>query len=282
MAARSGKRTGQRRDRQPVFVSDEVPLYYQLGTVLRDMILSGHFAPGEQLATEAELVEEYNVSRITVRQALKLLENEQLIRREVGRGTFVADAIQPTPALRMDGTLDDLISLGMATSVKLLELRRIEATQKDADALQIEPGETLVRCMRVRYYHREPYSLIVNLLPLEVGEGLTKSYLRKGSILQYIEQDQGIHLRDADQSVQAVLADATLAKLLDTRIGAPMLFVHRVVFSEEGQPVEHVRTYYRGDFYALSVHLTRDSERPQTSTGWALRDQQPRAGKGKK
>jgi GntR family transcriptional regulator len=258
-------------NRSSTFVSSEVPLYYQLGTLLREQIESGHFAAGDQLPTETELVESYGVSRITVRQALKSLEEEGLVRREAGRGTFVTGDIRRPKTLRMDGSLDDLITMGLATSVELLTLREVVAMEKDAAALGVAVGSPLMQCRRLRCYHKEPYSYIINRLPLSIAEKFEGHDWERGAILQSIEQRLGLHLRDADQHVRATLADASLARLLNTRIGAPILSVDRVVRTDSGEAVEHVHTDCRGDIYSLSVHLTRDPEASRRAHDWTLK-----------
>lgn len=242
---------------QAAFVSSGVPLYYQLAGVLREQILSGRFASGDRLPTEADLVAEYGVSRITVRQALASLEQEGLVRREVGRGTFVGERRPFSGTLKVEGSLDDLISIGLFTSVKLLDLRTVKATREEAAILRLPPGALLTRCARLRYWHGDPYCHIVVDLPHEIGRRLDRADF-KGSILRALEDKLGIHIRDAEQTVRASLADAALARVLHTRIGAPLLAIDRIVMRDDGTPVEHVRTHYRSDIYSFSVHLHRD------------------------
>ncbi|MEM7586274.1 MAG: GntR family transcriptional regulator [Acidobacteriota bacterium] len=240
------------------FVSGEVPLYYQLGTILREQILSGAYTLGDQLPTEAELVADYGVSRITVRQALKTLEEEKLIRREAGRGTFVTGLPGVPETIQMEDTLDDLMSMGRATSVQLLDLRRVASTRQDVETFDIDLEDQVTQCARLRCHHEIPYSYIVNRLPTEIAEGFEDKDWREGSIMRAVEKRLGLRLRVADQSIRATLADAPLAKLLGIRIGAPLLSVDRVVRTDEGRAVARVHTYYRSDIYSLNVHLTRD------------------------
>jgi GntR family transcriptional regulator len=256
--------------RTPAFASDEVPLYYQLGGVLRDQILSGRFTVGDRIPTEAELSNEYGVSRITVRQALAALEEEGLIRREPGRGTFVSEPRAFTGAMNFEGSLHDLITMAVSTSVQLLELRTVEATQQQSQLLQVPQRTPLTRCTRLRFHHETPLCYVVNLLPLEIGRRLTRSDWKRGSVLQALQR-LGHPIKDADQSVRAALADATLARHLQTRIGAPLLSVDRLVHTQDGRPVEHTHTYYRSDIYSLSVHLTHTQGTASASPSWALR-----------
>ncbi len=261
--------------RGPRFASSEVPLYYQLGTILREQILSGAYAIGDQLPTEAELVADYGVSRITVRQALKTLEDEDLVRREAGRGTFVTG--HPAgDTLQMEDTLEDLMSMGLATSVEMLDLRPVAVTPQDVETFELTPSagpardagrpsgateertRSVMQCARLRRHHETPYAYIVNRLPMEIAERFEDQDWRQGSIMQAMEQRLGLRLRVADQTIRATLADAPLARLLETRIGAPLLSVDRVVRTDDGHAVARVHTYYRSDVYSLTVHLTRD------------------------
>ncbi len=263
----------KRKKRAAQFATPEVPLYYQLGTILREQVVSGRYAPGDQLPTETQLVSAYGVSRITVRQALKALEEQGLVRREAGRGTFVTGDISAPKSLKMNGSLDDLITMGLATSVKLLDLREVAATRDDAEALGIAEGDPLMQCSRLRYYKKAPYSYIVNRLPVEIADKFEDDDWEKGAILQSIEKRLGMHLLEADQEVRASLADATLARLLDTRIGAPILSVDRVVRTDTNTAVEKVHTFYRGDIYSLNVHLTREPSRARPAQEWTLKSE---------
>jgi GntR family transcriptional regulator len=272
MTAKVSAREPRGKARGLQFVSKEVPLYYQLASLLREAISAGRYPPAARIPTEADLVHEYGLSRITVRQALRSLEEEGLIRREPGRGTFVTDRQPFTGKLALDGTLDDLISLGLSTSVKLVDIAEVTATPEDSRILEVDPGSSMTQVRRIRYFRQQPYSFIVNTLPTETGSKLSRSYLRQGSMLKFLEEELGIPLLDAEQSVSATLADAELARRLRSRIGAPLLFVDRVVRTDKGQPVMRTRSYYRSDIYSFTLHLKRDPKQASTPhTGWALK-----------
>lgn len=252
------------------FVTDAVPLYYQLESVLREKIFSGQFASQERIPTEAELAVEYGVSRITVRQALSALEEEGLVRRKAGLGTFVSELPAFSGDLKVEGSLDHLLSMGHATSIQLLDLRTVEATPQQAERLGLVRGAQLTRCERLRFYHQEPLSYIVALLPHEIGRRVRKSEWAKGTILSALER-LGYVLRDADQTVRASLADATVAGHLRTRIGAPLLSVDRLVRAADGRAVEFVHTFYRSDIYSVKVHLVRDANPVGREGTWSLK-----------
>lgn len=255
----------------PSFVDSSVPLYYQLATILRENIISGRYAIGEKLPTEAELVERYAVSRATVRGALLSLQDEGLIRREAGRGTFVSGLPEFTGTLKMDGTLNGLIAMGLATSPKLVDLQKVTVTPHQAEILGMEPGTPAIRAYRVRYYKNHPYCYIINTLPLEIGKKLSKKNWESGSILKYLQARHHIQLGDADEYVRATVADANLARWLQVRIGAPLLQVEYLIRDVEGNPVETPVIFYRSDLHAFTLRLKWSSDGPGGGEGWSLR-----------
>ncbi len=247
-----------------------VPLYYQLAGILREHIVSGKYHAGDRLPTEEALSEDYDVSRITIRQALGDLEKEGFIKREAGRGTFVSDRPMFSNTFRLEGSLGDLISMGLTTTVKVLTLATIKASASEADFLRVNLGDPLVRCTRLRLHAGTPFSYIVNHLPGDLGKQLSAEAWKKGSILRQIETELGIRMGDADQTISASLADAHLARLLKTTIGAPLLSVDRVVRSVDGRPVEHVHSYYRSDIYSFRAHLVHNPVPSATDEPWSV------------
>jgi GntR family transcriptional regulator len=246
------------------FVSKRIPLYYQLENLLREKINSGAFSPGDRLPTESDLIRQYGVSRITVRQALTALAEEGLIERRQGRGTFVAERKIKRRAFEgqthLTGSLDEIIAMGLETPVKVLEMNRIEADPHEAELLGLQPGEPVYRIKRMRIRDGKPYSLIVNYLPAEIGARFTKEELSAGSLLQMIEAKFKLRLKDAKQQITAALADPYVAGMLEVRVGSPLLSIERTVYTDEGRPVENVHVLYRTDLYSYQVYLTRDGE----------------------
>jgi len=255
---------------KPAFVSAEIPLYYQLASVLRDQILSGDFAGGDRLPTEAELVTEYGVSRITVRQALQKAEAEGLIHRQVGRGTFVAKRLPSTGTIRMEGSLDNLMSMGLKTKVKVVLLQTIRATPDLAEVFRVPLGSAVTRCIRVRFHNGTPFSHVATELPDAIARRFSRNDWN-GSILQVLDRKLKIPIREAKQSIAASLADASLARFLEIPIGSPLLNVHRVVLTDDGVPVQRVQTHYRSDIYFFSLHLSRT----HSDAEWSLSRRTP-------
>jgi len=247
------------------FASSRIPLYYQLENVLREKIASGAYAAGEKLPTEIELIEQYGVSRITIRQALAALSDEGIIERRQGSGTIVAARQSKkrrfTGIIHLTGSLDELIEMGMETPVKVLEMNRVEADQHEAELLEVKIGTPIYRLKRLRMNDGKPYSLIVNYLPEEIGSQLTMAELSSGALLHTMETKLGLNLDNAIQQIHAELADPYVAKLLDIRVGTALLSIERTVYTDKARPVEYVHTLYRSDLYGYSVKLVREKTR---------------------
>jgi GntR family transcriptional regulator len=248
------------------FVSRRIPLYYQLENLLREKINSGAFAPGGRLPTESELIRQYGVSRITVRQALTALAEEGLIERRQGRGTFVVERKTKRRTfegqIHLTGSLDEVIAMTPDAPVKVIEMSRVEADSHEAELLGLQPGEPVYRIKRLRMREGKPYGLLLNYLPAEIGARLTREELSAGSLLQMLETKFGLRLKEARQQMTAALADPYVAGLLDVRVGSPLLSMERTVYADEGRPVEFVHALYRTDLSSYMVHLTRGEDAP--------------------
>ncbi len=267
----SRSRLSGRRDTGRPFASDRVPLYYQLATLLRQKITSRELGPGDQLPPESELVRTYGVSRMTVRQAVTELADEGLVQRQPGRGTFVTDDLPaPDDDIALDDSIADLISMGEATSVELLDLVELPASAEEARDLGLATGDPVIRCQRLRSFRGEPYCYIVNLVPPELGRRIGETAWRRGSVLKYIEDELGVPLRLAKQRIGATLADAGMARWLDVRIGDPLLLVDYHIRTDDDRPVEMARLFYRSDRFAFTLHLTR-ADAGDPDDVWALR-----------
>jgi GntR family transcriptional regulator len=235
---------------------------------LREKITSGAYVGGERLPTEIELIEEYKVSRITVRQALQSLSEEGLIERKQGRGTYIAERKSKkrkfSGTIHLTGSLDELIEMGMETPVKVLEMNRVDADVHEAELLQLKIGTPIYRLKRLRLNEGKPYSLIVNYLSEEIGSRLTVAELSSGALLHTIESKLGYHPDNARQKIKAELSDPYVANLLDIRVGTALLSIERTVYTDKGVPVEYVHTLYRSDLYGYSVKLVCEKKGRKT------------------
>ncbi|HEY7180537.1 MAG TPA: GntR family transcriptional regulator [Blastocatellia bacterium] len=249
------------------FISKKIPLYYQLENILREKIMSGAFPAGSRLPTEIELIRIYGVGRITVRQALAALTKEGLIERKRRRGTFVTERKTRRRSFeeRIDltGSLDEIIASEAGATFKVIEMNRIDADPHEAELFGLAAGEPLYRVKRLGMRGGAPHNLTLDYLPVEIGETLTPEELSAGSLLQTLETRFGLKLKSATQRITAALADPYLAKLLDVRVGSPMLSIERAVYAGGAMPVEFSQMLSGADIDSYAIRLTRGKAVPQ-------------------
>ncbi len=185
-----------------------VPLYSQLKELLRGRILDGVYPPLSRMPSENELGKAFDVSRITVRQALGDLQKEGLIFKIHGKGTFVARPKAFQNVSTLQGLGESMTQMGYEVINRLHGLRYVPAGARVAERLRVEEGSPVCEIKRVRLVNREPVSLEVTYLPQALGERLEKADLVTRDIFLILENDCGIPLGHADLAIDAVLADA--------------------------------------------------------------------------
>jgi GntR family transcriptional regulator len=235
-----------------------LPLYHQVAGILRQRIEDGSYPVGWRLRSEGELAQEFEVSRATIRQAMGALETEGLVVRRRGRGTFVESAGQPVLKQRLRGSLSDLMAESHRTTTRDVDVTHDAAFPAYiADALHL-PGARGTIASRTRMRDGEPFCYTVTYLPPEIGEqAVSADGLRRTALLKLLVE-HGIALHTATQSIRAQLADPGLCGRIDVELGAPVLYVERTLYDAAGQPVDFVRSWYRGDRYEYTVTLSLD------------------------
>lgn len=247
--------------------SSSLPIYHQLTTILRQQIKDSTFAPDLPLPSEMQLAEAYDVSRVTVRRALELLEREGWIRRKHGVGTFIAprDDEAEREAGRVSGLVENLITLGLETTARLLSYQPNAPTPTTVlQALNLPPEARTLRIERLRFYKSKPLSVTTVYLPESVANLAPESAIDDRPIMRILEVG-GVRALRAEQTISAIPADDEAAHKLNVAIGVPLLRLRRTVFDSEGQPFEHQIGLYNPDQYEYHMLLTRDnsSSRPQ-------------------
>jgi len=167
------------------------PLYDQLVDLLKGKI-ENEFEPDSLLPSERELVDQYGVSRTTVRQALQELEQMNYIYRRHGKGTFVSDL--RNHATNLSGAYsftDQMKSLGKHPETKILLYRVVEASKYFADKLNVPLGEKLIKIKRLRLADGVPMMLERTYLPLKLFLSLTEERLAEKPLYEIFSEDYG-------------------------------------------------------------------------------------------
>jgi len=243
-----------------------LPKYHQVYLVLREQLHEGKFAQG--LPGELALMQQFAVARVTVRRALAQLAQEGLISREPGRGTRSlvqrsgpqVDAAThrnaKTQQARLTGLLENLVSMGLRTTVKVLAVQRLPAPHEVAMALQLPEGEWVQKAQRVRYTKEGPLSHITTWVPERIASGFGRKELAQKPILMLLEES-GVKVGRAQQSISAKLADASMAQHLDIAVGSALLAVNRLIYDTDDKPIQWLHGLYRPDRYEYQMQLSR-------------------------
>ncbi|WP_439685325.1 Transcriptional regulator, GntR-family [Cupriavidus oxalaticus] len=246
-----------------------MPRYHRIYLVLRQKILSGVFDESG-LPAEFVLMEQYRAARVTVRRALSELNDEGLIIRRRGQGTFVnREQVRRTVAPpRMYGLLDSLLEAVANTSVRLVAFGVGPCPAPVRAALRLEAHEDALHVRRVRVHEGAPVSLLDAWVPPHVAPLLSPDVLQQPMLA--LMEAGGIRIGEAHQTLSCCLADAPAAELLDEPVGAPLLSVVRVVRDVGGDPVQWLSGLYRPQCYDYRMALTRAGE--DKARIWIARD----------
>jgi GntR family transcriptional regulator len=233
-----------------------LPLYSQLREKLRERILDGTYGAHQQLPTESELTRAYDVSRITVRQALSDLQKEGLLFKIRGKGSFVSKPKAFQDLARLQGFGEAMHRHGHETYNRLIGLRTLRPPKAVAARLGVR-AESVCEIRRVRFLNRAPISLDVTYVRKDLGERLAKEDLATRDIFVIIENDYGIALGEAELTIEAATAEASVARLLGIEEGAPILRIERLTHTADGLPLDFEYLYYRGDAFQYRLRVER-------------------------
>jgi len=231
-----------------------IPIYQQLEEQLEKLIISGTWSLKEPLPSETLLAERLQISVMTVRQAVSQLVNKGLIYREKGRGTFIMPQPMERQLQRLESFSEDMRARDLPASSQTLIFKVVPAPSIVAVRLGLEPGANVLRLKRLRLVEDRPVALhdaYINRLDLR-----RDALENIGSLYVLLEQ-KGIELMEAEETLEATLADEDVATLLDAPRGAPLLKVTRLTWDRDRTPVELVIALYRADFYRYAVRLRR-------------------------
>jgi GntR family transcriptional regulator len=238
-----------------------IPLYYQIMNQLREKIAGGEYTVDSALPPERELVETYQVSRMTIRQAISELVNEGILVRRKGIGTFVAPLKIEQALSSLTSFTEDMAQRGMKAGSRVVSFKEMTADSTTRKTLGLSAEEKVFECVRLRLADEEPMALETTALLASICPGLQREDLENQSLYKVLAERWGIELDYATQSLEPILASPHEAALLHVAPGSPLLLMHRVTYNENGRAFEHVKSLYRGDRYKFVTELHRKAGR---------------------
>ncbi len=234
-----------------------VPLYHQLKTALLREIEGGRWRPGDRIPTEDALIARFQVSKITVRQALRELAQLGYIRREQGRGTFVQGPPLEEGPRDLKSFTSEMRGHGFLATSKVLEQGIIAAPADVAERLDVADASPVFRLRRLRMADGEPMGLQTAYIAMTLVPRIDQLSFVDASLYELLGAHYALYPASARETHQAVPVPEELAPLLRTPSGSPALAAERLTTLADGRPLEYVQSIMRGDRYKIVLELTR-------------------------
>ena len=232
-----------------------VPIYHQLEEYIKQQIENGLLMEETVIPSEREYAERFQISRMTVRQAINNLVAEGYLKRQKGRGTFVNKKKVEQELQGMTSFTEDMLSRGMSPSSTLLSFQIIPADKKTATDLGIEENNFVYKIKRIRLADNAPMALETAYIPVELVPGLTEENSNL-SLYQYIEEHLSLSISEATQEIEASIVSSHDAEPLGINIGDPILLIERISYLQNEVPFELVKSTFRADRYRF-VHTMK-------------------------
>lgn len=242
-------------------LKEGIPLHKQISDWLKKEIKSGKLASDEKLPSENELSKKFDVSRVTVRRALQTLENDQLIYRCQGLGSFVTDQRTHQSFPILNDFTEELEGSGLEASSKLISFEQVEISKRNdlLSYLGIENKKIAVQLERVRLGNGEPIAYDITWMPVFYGQLIDGYNLDKTTIFKILEDEFDIPMQRGCYRMEASVAGENIAKYLNIEPQTPLLLMNRISYTIGEKPVYYQKRYYRNDKIVFELMAERRS-----------------------
>jgi GntR family transcriptional regulator len=228
----------------------QFPRYYQIEQAILDQIQQKLIKPGMQLPSEAELAQQYQVSRITAKRALDDLVKQGWAYRQQGRGTFAAQT-RIRDISGFGSFSEDIKARGLVPGANVLQFTEIKPEPDVRERLRLDEGERVILLKRLRLANDEPVAVETAFLPGRFFPGLVNENLTNKSLYSILTEKYQIVPTWADAEIEAREATKEEASLLKLGGKKSVLVARRVTFAANYDVIETVDSVYRGDRFTL-------------------------------
>ena len=232
-------------------------LYQQLRDVIEEKIDKGEWGANDRIPSENQLSEQYGLSRMTARSVLQDLVKEDKLYRVQGKGTFVAEKKIEAQSLYYVGIREQLEQMGYEVTTKMVDSRIIECDRTVAGHLDIEEGTPVFMIKRLRSIKEGPISIHVSYIPQKYSKGLTPEILEQEQLCVLMNRNYGLNRKSVTETLESVAANKEEAKMLNVKIGHPLLMLKDELRSDGDIPYEYTRVVFRGDKIKIRLNFER-------------------------
>ncbi|MFD3334132.1 GntR family transcriptional regulator [Streptomyces sp. NPDC058700] len=231
----------------------KLPLWYQVSQSLRASILGRTPDASLRLPTEEQLAAHYGVSVLTMRQALKELEQEGLISRHRRRGTFIEPGARRSTPRRLLGSIDAIVAQQSGERTTVLGHGTEPVPGELAEHFPDLTEVVAYRRLRRDGESDEPTNWAENAVRPELGAAIDPADLERWPMTKVLRDVVGVRISRITDTVEARLADPETAALLQVPLLSPILHYTGVTYDESGRVVDVARIRYRGDRFSFTV-----------------------------
>lgn len=232
------------------------PMYRQIADALREKISAGELKPGDALPTESSLQEAFNVSRVTVRQALKLLTEEQIVESIQGSGTYVKEERVNYDIYQLTGFYEKLADRNVDTHSEVSIFEVLKADAKLAEKLNLSHDDKVWHVKRVRFIKQKPVNLEETWMPLALFPDLTWGVM-ENSKYHYVEQIKKLVIDRSEQELVPIMPSEEAIAALSLDPAKPILEKVSRGFLKDGRVFEYSRNVFNTDDYKFTLVARR-------------------------
>ncbi|MCL4880457.1 MAG: GntR family transcriptional regulator [Anaerolineae bacterium] len=233
-----------------------VPLYIQIKDYIRLNIQAGVFPENSRIPSERQLAEQFQVSRLTVSKAINELIQEGLLHSHVGKGTFVSSTKIEQELRTLTSFTEEMIRRGQRPSSRVLYAAVEPASSEVTKALLLPSGTKIIVLKRVRLADNQPVALETSAIVAAICPGIVDKHdFSQESLYQVLREECGIRIAYARQTFESRQATPEEQEALHLDPHTPILGITRVTYNAQEQPIEYVRSAYRGDRYKFNAIL---------------------------
>ncbi|NJP36680.1 UTRA domain-containing protein [Alkalicoccus luteus] len=232
------------------------PLYKQIAARMKEEITKGIWKQGNAIPTEAKLSERFSASRVTIRQAIKQLVQEELLYKVQGSGTYVTENKFEHNIYALQGFTEEMEALNKTTCNKVLQFSVIEPDNRIRQILGLEEGEQVYYIRRQRWVDDKPLVVEDTYMPLSLFPDLSYETM-KGSKYAYVEQVKKLRIKESFQEVIPILPDQSIRELLLMKEDIPIIKVHLFSRLYDETVFEYTEIYFKSDEYKFTIMAGR-------------------------
>lgn len=231
------------------------PIYIKIHNQIKRDIENNKYKVGERIPAERRLALQFNVSRMTLRQAIKTLEDEGVLERRLGSGTYVASQKVQEKMSGIMSFTEITKANGQVPTSKLISYRVTKPSLSEKEKLQIKDKETVLRMERVRSADGVPICYEVATIPYSLVKDFSKAEIAT-SLYKTLEKNGGYKIGDVTENIGATIANENDAKLLSINKGDPLVTRRQITQLSDGQPFEYVLASYVADRFEFTFSKT--------------------------